>query len=88
MLKQLKCNVFFGGPVSTVSRLFPDSFGVWRTYSGFLAPDISNINEVSRLVNIWVNEIGGAGEGEEDEENMQLMQEAWDDVNGGNCLWE
>ena len=42
-----------------------------------------NINEVSRLVGIWVNEVGEAGEGEEDEENMKLMQEAWDDVNGG-----
>ena len=25
----------------------------------------------------------GAREGEEDEESMQIMQEAWDDVNGG-----
>ena len=30
----------------------------------------------------------GAREGEEDEESMQIMQEAWDDVNGGNYLRE
>ena len=29
------------------------------------------------------NEVGNAGEGEEEEKNMQIMQEAWDDVNGG-----
>ena len=42
-----------------------------------------NISQVTRLVGIWVNEVEGAGEGEEDEENMRIMQEAWDDVNGG-----
>ena len=42
-----------------------------------------NISQVSRLVGIWVNEVEAAGEGEEDEENMRIMQEAWDDVNGG-----
>ena len=50
--------------------------------------DEMNIKEVSRLVGIRVAEVGGAGEGEEDEENKQLMHEARDDVNGGNCLWE
>ncbi len=44
MLKQLKCNVLFGDPVSTVSRLFPDSFGFWKIYSGFLAPNISMLS--------------------------------------------
>ncbi len=42
-----------------------------------------NISQVTRLVGIWVNEVEGAGEGEEDEENMRIMQEAWDDVKGG-----
>ena len=46
-----------------------------------------NINEVARLVGIWINEVEEAGEGDEDEENMG-MQEAWDDVNGGNCRRE
>ena len=44
-----------------------------------------NISQVSRLVGIWVNEVE-AGEGEEDAENMRIMQEAWDDVNGGREL--
>ena len=44
-----------------------------------------NINEVARLVSIWVNEIEESGEGDEDEENMGIMQEAWDDVNGGTA---
>ena len=42
-----------------------------------------NISQVSRLVGIWANEVEAAGEGGEDEENMRIMQEAWDDVNGG-----
>ena len=42
-----------------------------------------NISQVSRLVGIWVNEVEQAGEGDEDEENMGIMMEAWDDVNGG-----
>ena len=42
-----------------------------------------NINEVARLVGIWVNEAEESGEGNEDEEYMGIMQEAWDDVNGG-----
>ena len=45
--------------------------------------DKMSVDEVSRLIEVWVNEVGDAGEGEEDEENMQIMQEAWDDVNGG-----
>ena len=42
-----------------------------------------NISEVARLVIIWVNDIEESGNGDEDEENMGIMQEAWDDVNGG-----
>ena len=42
-----------------------------------------NINEVARLVGIWVNEVEESGEGDEDEENMGIMHKAWDDVNGG-----
>ncbi len=42
-----------------------------------------SIDEVARLVGIWVNEVEQSGEGNEDEENMGIMQEAWDDVNGG-----
>ena len=42
-----------------------------------------NINEVARLVGIWVDEVEESGEGDEDEENIGIMQEAWDDVNGG-----
>ena len=41
------------------------------------------VDEASRLIEVWVNEVWDAGEGEEDEENMQIMQEAWDDVHGG-----
>ena len=40
-------------------------------------------DEVSRLIEVWVHEVGNAGEGEEDEKSMQIMQEAWDDVNAG-----
>ena len=47
-----------------------------------------NISQVSRLVGIWVNGVEAAGEGGVDDENMRIMQEAWDDGNGGNCLWE
>ena len=42
-----------------------------------------NINEVARLVGIWVNEVEESGEGDEDEENVGIMHEAWDDVNEG-----
>ena len=50
--------------------------------------DKMSVDEVSRLVEVWVNEVGDAGEGGEDEKNMEIMQEVWDDVNGGgNHLW-
>ena len=45
-----------------------------------------SISQVSRLVGIWVNEVEAAGKGGEDEENMRIMQEAWDDVNGGGGI--
>ena len=45
--------------------------------------DKMSVDEVSRLVEVWVNELGEAGEGKEEKKNMQIMQEAWDDVNGG-----
>ena len=48
------------------------------------SPEVEmSIDEVSRLIEVWVNEVSNAGEGEEYEENMQIMQEAWDDVHGG-----
>ena len=47
-----------------------------------------SIDEVARLVGIWVNEVEQSGEGNEDEENMGIMQEAWDDVNGGGIAYE
>ena len=46
-----------------------------------------NIRQVSRLVGIWVHEVEQAGEGDEDEENMGIMMEAWDDVNGGGTAY-
>ena len=45
--------------------------------------DKMSVDEVSRLIEVWVNEVGNTGEGEEDEESMQILQEAWDDVDGG-----
>ncbi len=45
--------------------------------------DKMSVDEVSRLIEVWVNEFSNAGEGGEYEENMQIMQEAWDDVHGG-----
>ena len=42
-----------------------------------------SLDEVSRLIEAWVNEVSNAGEGEEEEEHIQIMQEAWDDVHGG-----
>ena len=42
-----------------------------------------SVDEVSRLVEAWANEVKDAGEVEEDEEGMGMMQEAWDDVPGG-----
>ncbi len=47
-----------------------------------------SMDEVSRLIEVCVNEVGEAGEGEEEEKNMQIMQEAWDYADGGNYLWE
>ncbi len=41
------------------------------------------VDEVSRLVEVWVHEVQEAGEVEEDEEGMQILQEVWDDVHGG-----
>ena len=43
-----------------------------------------SVDEVSRLVEVWVNEVKDAGEVEEDEEGMHSLQEAWGDVHGGN----
>ena len=45
--------------------------------------DKMSVDKVSRLVEAWVNEVANAGEGGEEEENIQIMQEAWDDVHGG-----
>ena len=51
--------------------------------------DNMSVDEFSRLVEVWVNEVWHAGEGGEDEENMQIMEEAWDDVHGGELpIWE
>ena len=53
-------------------------------FQGEQVPDAEmSIDEVARLVGIWVNEVEQSGEGNADEENMGIMQEAWDDVNGG-----
>ena len=46
--------------------------------------DEMSVDEISRLVEVWVNEVGDAGEVEVEKQNMQITQEAWDDVNGGN----
>ena len=43
-----------------------------------------SIDEVSRLVEVYAHEVKEAGEVEEDEEGASIMQEAWNDVHGGN----
>ena len=48
------------------------------------SPEVEmSIDEVSRLVDVWVNDVKEASEVEEDEEGMSIMQEAWDDVHWG-----
>ena len=44
------------------------------------------MDEVSRLVEVWVNEVWDAGGWEEDEKHMQIVQEVWDDVHGAELL--
>ena len=45
-----------------------------------------SVDEASKPVELWVNEVRDAGGVEEDEEGMQIQQEALDDVHGGNYL--
>ena len=80
------------GPVSNnfnlSLRLEADPLSGIGTVTRPAGEDTMSVDEVSRLIEVWVNEVGNPGEGEEAEESMQIMQEAWDDVNGRNYLWE
>jgi len=44
--------------------------------------DKMSVDEVSRLIEVWVNEVGDAGEGEEDKKIMRIIPEAWDEIHG------
>ena len=50
--------------------------------------DEMSVDEVSRLVGVWVNEVGKAGEGEEEEKICRSCKKLGMMPMGGNYLWE
>ncbi len=72
------------GGASSSTDMPVDPVGPERLMTSPAGEGKMSVDELPRSIEVWVNEVGDAGEEEEDEKNMQIMQEAGDDVHGGD----